>query len=404
MRILFTPLAWRSHYFPMVVLAWACRAAGHEVRVAAQPGVLDAVHGSGMPAVVVGKDYDFMAGIAEVEKATLAAQQGRPPLGIDDLRKLPPEVLRMVRAGRLVPHTESARAIAPDLLSFAEVWTPDVIVSDPAHLAAPLLAETRGIPLVRHMWGPDISRLAGFPGLGLPGEEWPEPLADLYRQYGVAPREDFAAVTVDPVPPSLQVPGLPNRVPGRYVPYNGPGQLPEWLAVKADRPRICVAWTTTARETEGEGLQLRDMVAGLSDLDVEIVLVIGKDPEIRLPQDAKATLTVACNVPLNLIMPACSAIMHHGGAGTLMTAAYYGVPQVVAGQLLDWTYNAEQLASTGAGIAPKAEEANDASALAAHVARLLTDDSWLTAARRLADQMSSQPSPADTVAVLEDLA
>ena len=403
MRILFTPLAWRSHYFPMVVLAWACRAAGHEVRVAAQPGVLDAVDGSGMPAVVVGREYDFMAGIAEVERQTLAAQQGRPPLGLDDLRKLPPEVMRMIRAGRLVPHTRSAEAISTDLLAFADVWTPDVIVSDPAHLAAPLLAETRGIPLVRHLWGPDISRLAGFPGLGLPAAEWPEPLVELYARHGVEPREDFAAITVDPVPPGLQVPGLQNRVPGRYVPYNGPGRLPDWLAVKADRPRICVAWTTTARETEGEGLQLTDMVAGLSGLDVEIVLVIGKDPEIRLPDSAKAGLTVACNVPLNLIMPACSAIMHHGGAGTLMTAAYYGVPQVVAGQLLDWTYNAEQLASTGAGIAPKPEEAVDATALAAHMAALLSDDSWSSAARRLADQMSSQPSPAETVSVLESL-
>ena len=403
MRILFTPLAWRSHYFPMVVLTWACRAAGHEVRVAGQPGVADAVTQSGQPLVVVGGSYDFMAGIAEVERQTMEMQRGRPPMGLDQLRQLPPEVLRQVRAGRLVPHIKSAEAIAGDLLAFADAWRPDLIVSDPAHLAAPLLAETRGIPLVRHLWGPDVSRLAGFPGLGLPAEEWPEPLAELYRGYGVEPREDFAVRTVDPVPLSLQVPGLPNRVPGRYVPYNGPGELPEWLGRPADRPRVCVAWTTTARESEGDGLQLSDTVNALAGLDAEIVLVIGKDPGLELPASAAARLRVACNVPMNLLMPGCSAILHHGGAGTLMTAAYYGVPQVVAGQLLDWTYNAEQLAGTGAGIAPKAEEAADATALAAHVASMLTDDAWSAAAERLRGQMIAQPSPADTVSALEAL-
>jgi UDP:flavonoid glycosyltransferase YjiC (YdhE family) len=385
----------------MVVLAWACRAAGHEVRVAAQPAVLPAIAETGLPPVAVGAGYDLMAGVAEVEERTREAQRGRPPMGIDELRRLPPEVIARVRAFRLAPHIEAARAIAPDLLAFADEWRPDVIVTDPAQLAAPLLAETRGIPLIRHMWGPDVSRLAGFPGLGLPVEQWPEALAELYRGYGVRLVPEYVRQTIDPVPASLQVPGIPDRVPARYVPFNGPGGLPDWLARPGEPARrVCVTWTTTAREAEDEGLRLADLVAAFADLDAEIVLAVGQDPGIELPAGSRARLRVARNLPLNLLLPTCSAIVHHGGAGTLLSAAYYGVPQVVVGALLDWLHNAELLAGTGAGIALKPDQADPAS-IAEAVAGVFTDDATASAAERLRAEIHGQPSPAETVSVLE---
>jgi UDP:flavonoid glycosyltransferase YjiC (YdhE family) len=403
-RVLFTPLAWRTHYYPMVVLAWAARAAGHEVRVAAQPAIAPAIAETGMTPVTVGAGYDLMAGVAEVEERTREMQRGRPPMGIDELRQLPPEVIARVRAFRLAPHIEAARAIAPDLLAFADEWRPDVIVTDPAQLAGPLLAETRGIPLVRHMWGPDISRMAGFPGLGLPVEQWPEALTELYNEYGVRLAPEYVQRTIDPVPASLQVPGIPDRVAARYVPFNGPGELPEWLA-KPGEPtrRVCVTWTTTARESEDEGLQLADLVAAFADLDAEIVLAVGQDPGIELPAGSRARLRVVRNLPLNLLLPTCSAIVHHGGAGTLLSAAYYGVPQVVVGELLDWVHNAELLAATGAGVALKAGQADPAS-IAEAVAGVFTDDATVGAAERLREEMRAEPSPAETVSVLESAA
>ncbi len=60
MRVLFTTFAWPSHYFPMVPLAWACRAAGHEVRMASQPELADLMRRSGLPYVTVGRDVDIV--------------------------------------------------------------------------------------------------------------------------------------------------------------------------------------------------------------------------------------------------------------------------------------------------------------------------------------------------------
>ena len=49
MRILFTTFAWPSHYFAQVPLAWACRAAGHEVRMTSQPELERVMLASGLP-------------------------------------------------------------------------------------------------------------------------------------------------------------------------------------------------------------------------------------------------------------------------------------------------------------------------------------------------------------------
>src|SRR5690349_11470899 len=54
MRVLFTSSAARPHLFPVVPLAWACRAAGHEVRVASAAKIATDIVHTGLPAVLAG--------------------------------------------------------------------------------------------------------------------------------------------------------------------------------------------------------------------------------------------------------------------------------------------------------------------------------------------------------------
>ncbi|GAB3904572.1 hypothetical protein GCM10029964_098530 [Kibdelosporangium lantanae] len=56
MKVLFTPNNARQHLYPMVPLAWACRAAGHQVQVAAPPAMAAVVREVGLPGVAVGRD------------------------------------------------------------------------------------------------------------------------------------------------------------------------------------------------------------------------------------------------------------------------------------------------------------------------------------------------------------
>lgn len=400
MRILFvTPHS--THYYAMVTLAWACRAAGHDVRIAAHPSVMDAIKQSGMMGVPVGGGYDFIGGMAGVQR-TLAERLGNDPAKAD-IQAIPPDVLKQLLELRFVPHAKAAEDIAGDLVAYATAWRPALIVSDPIILAAPLAAAAIGVPLVHHLFGPDVPRLAGFPGLGMAPEQWPDALRDLYGRYGVEPRPAYAVRTVDPVPASVQLGEVPNRIPVRYDPYNGPGELPAWLREPAQRTRVCVTGGMTNAELVGtEGFLLPTIFSALDGFDVEIVAALSASDSETLGEPP-ANVRVAVQLPLRMLLPTCDMIVHHGGAGSLLTAAFCGTPQMMVAPIADQVLNAQQLQSTGAGIALKAGQ-QGADAIKSAAATILDADSAVReAARNLRAEILAQPAPAQIVATLEEL-
>jgi UDP:flavonoid glycosyltransferase YjiC (YdhE family) len=58
------------------------------------------------------------------------------------------------------------------------------------------------------------------------------------------------------------------------------------------------------------------------------------------------------NVPHGYIFPQCSAVVHHGGAGTTHTAMLHGCPSVIIEHFGDQAYFAYELHRLG--VAPKA--------------------------------------------------
>src|ERR1044072_2608118 len=137
MRVLFTTWAWSPHYFPMVPLAWALRNAGHEVRVAGQPGIIEPIVNSGLPAVSVGKDIDFVETV-------------RQQMGIDGTAEMTPERWRELRKGKgkaaLRIFVDLAEAMVDDLVDFGRAWRPDLVVHTPSGFAGPLTAAALGVP------------------------------------------------------------------------------------------------------------------------------------------------------------------------------------------------------------------------------------------------------------------
>jgi UDP:flavonoid glycosyltransferase YjiC (YdhE family) len=394
-RILFQPLAWSSHYFPMVPLAWAARAAGHEVRVAGQPPVAEPVLRSGLSLVPAGAGYDLMAGVAGVNDEVRRAV-ARMPDSVAGMGALPPDVLRRFRAIQYVPHVSAAAAMAGEVVRFARAWRPDVVVADPVTLSAPLAAAAAGARLVHHLWGPYMPGLDHFPGLGADPADWPDELLDLYARFGVEPRPRYAAAAIDPCPSSLQSDGIPGRIPMRYVPYNGPGTVPDWVGEPPARPRVCVSWSMSNTLAVGhDGFQVPEIIAALRRLDVEIVVTV-RTADLAALGDQGPDVRVLAEVPLHLILPGCWAAVHHAGAGTMLTAAACGVPQVMVTPVPDQTFNAERLAATGAGIALKAG-ATGVDDVAAAVSAVLADDGWSGAAARLRAEIESCSSPADVL-------
>src|ERR1700677_3346097 len=137
MRVLVAVWAWPPHFYPLVPLSSALRAAGHEVLVASQPALLPAIRRSGLPGAVVGPDVAGPSAIADTVRT--AGGTSRPRLSLS---------VRM------------AEVMLDGLIELGRRFRPDVILYEPTSYAGPLAAAVLGVPAVRHLWGIDIHRAA----------------------------------------------------------------------------------------------------------------------------------------------------------------------------------------------------------------------------------------------------
>jgi UDP:flavonoid glycosyltransferase YjiC (YdhE family) len=397
MKVLFTSWAWPSHYFPVVPLGWALQGAGHQVRVACQPGLTGTVTKSGLPAVPVGHDVDYVALMRpQVDFAVRASQ-----LGTGTARPSRRDYTEITKSAVGVFVT-IAESMADDLLAFVRHWRPDLVVYEPTTHAGPIAAAALGVPAVRHTWGIDYTARTR--------DVETELLTPLCRRLGTGPVDTLGTVTVDPCPPSLQVPADGPRLGVRYVPYNGPGTVPAWLLDPPPGPRICITWGTSSERLGGLDYLVPAVLSAARRLGPrpgragpEPALVAAVSDAARLGPDVASGVRVVESLPLHLLLPACDLIVHQGGLGTLLTALSCGLPQLIIPQLPDQRLNAERLAATGAGRVLAAEDADEA-AIAAELGRLLTDPAAHNAAQRLYQEMRDQPAPAEIAGELESLA
>lgn len=391
MRILFIPASAPSHYFPIVPLIWACRTAGHDVCVAAQPWGESVVVGSGVPMITIAKSFDMTAELARHrERGPVASEPGAPN----------PLFQTLVNA-----QIRFAVEAASELVTLARDWRPDLVVADPLVLAAPLAAAAAGAPLVHHLWGPDLLRASefGYPGSGMSADAWPEPLRELYSRHGCEPRAENAVATVDPWLGTMQIVEVPSRIPVRFIPYNGTNVLPAPVLAPPRRRRVLVTWGSMLVIRDGiEAFPVADVVRTLHEHDTEIILAV-TSADRKLVPSLPSGVTVVENVPLNAVMPSCEAVVHHGGAGTLMTAAYFGVPQLGLPATRDVQTCCALMAGTGAGVSVHNEDATT-DALAGAVDIVLNSDRVRRSAAELRTAVLAEPAPAEVVGRLSALA
>ncbi|MFB6436972.1 nucleotide disphospho-sugar-binding domain-containing protein [Streptomyces sp. NPDC056411] len=382
MRVLFVTWAWPSHFFPCVQLGWALRAAGHEVLVASQPSLTGAITGAGLPAAEVGRDVDVgaMAG----RYFSWLVRQDRP---------VEWEEMRRWGTGNVITYKRIAEAMLDDTLDLARHWRPDLIVFDPTTYAGPLVAARLGIPAVRHIWGMDYTcRTREFE---------PEALADLCGRLGIPGVETLGDITVDPCPPSLQVEAPVERLTMRFVPYNGPAVVPDWLTRPAERPRICVVESSAVTRWGGPEAALTPVaLEAFADVDADVVAVgTGAVPDGPLPPRARLVDRIA----LHLLLPDCDLLVHQGGGGAVMTALAAGVPQLVLPRFTDHVFNGRRISEAGAGRELFAGRAT-AELIRAEADLLLRDGGYRATAEKLRREMAEQPSAAEVADQLAELA
>jgi len=372
MRILLVTSALASHYFAMAPFGWAARVHGHDVAVATTPDLVPVVRESGLPAVAVGSTMDFTGRYRD------SARAGGGPGD--------PKALFGLVAGSMVD----------DLVAYARWWRPDLVVWEPTTFAAPVAAAAVGVPAVRYLWGPDIV------GRGSSGRDrLPPAVGELFARFGVSPDEVPDWWTIDPCPPSVRLAG-PRWRSVRYVPYSNQNRVPAAVLRPPARPRVLVTLGVSVTGLVGSRAFLPPIVlSALSDVDVDVVVALPSDQRDDLGTlPGNATAVAGC--PLQAVMPTCSLVVHHGGAGSLLTAAGCGVPQLMLTQMPDLGFYADRLAATGAGTHIRGDAVTE-DAVRAAVRASLDDPAMAAAADKLRAETLDQPTPVQLAAGLEDL-
>jgi UDP:flavonoid glycosyltransferase YjiC (YdhE family) len=371
MRVLVTTWAWPSHCFPLVPVAWALAAAGHDVRVAVQPGGAGLLRRTGLVGCEVGREVDF-PGLFRRMAAGLAADGRREALAA---------------------RAEVTASTLDGLVALAGHWRPDLVLFSPAAQAGPLLAALLGVPAVRHLLGPDFGYHAGGSGASAR-----EPLSGVLDRYGLGEVDLLGTLTLDPCPAALRVPADYRRQAVRYVPFNGNVLEPDWVREPAPRPRICVTWGGTVPRLGEAAVGVPQVVDAVRGIAAEVV--VGDVTGDVVP--GGAGVRVADSPPLQLVLPGCDLLVSQGGAGTVLTALHAGIPHLVVPQIADQGFNAELLTRSGAGRCLVPESCHP-DALREVAGELLAHESYRSAAARHGAEMAAQPSPAEVVGVLEEL-
>jgi len=378
---MFTFTGGRGHLDPLVPVARAAAAAGHTVAFTGAPGSMAAVEARGFRAF-----------------ATF------PPSPDDRPRRVPlravsqareEQVLRDVFAGGL------ARKRLGGVLELCASWEPDVLVCDEADFGAMLAAERLGLPHATVL----VTATGSFlrPALLAP------PLDALRAEHDLPPDPGLAMLArhlvISPFPPGLRDPAFP--LPDGAVALR-PAALeehddtvPGWLERLGARPVVHFTLGTVFNLEAGD--LFTRVLAGLAQLEIDVIVAVGDaiEPAELGPQPDH--VRIERHVEHAVLLPRCSAVVSHGGSGTVVGALAHGLPSVLIPMGADQPLNAARCAELGVARVLDAVHATPADVRDATTA-VLREPAYRAAAQRMRDEIAALPGPEHAVGPLERLA
>ena len=374
MRVLVTCVPAAGHLNPLTPLVEALMAQGDEVVVATGTDPGGAVARLGAAQRAAGHTEDHWLG------ALVQRTRGNPGDG------LAPDRIMHYFIPRLFGEV-AASDMVDDVIAVGREMEPDLVLAETFAFAGPPAAAALGVPLVHHLIGPmlphDVIELVN------------DAVTPMWRSLGLdSPRHAgiYSGVTIAISPPSFETLALPE---GEALPLR-PTTLPTRPPAPTEPPTV---YLTMGTFFGGNSAVFRAVLDGLADEAVRVVATVGadQDPSVLTPVPANAT--VERFIPQADLLPECSLVVHHGGAGTMFGALAHGLRQVVVPQGADNFIHGDLITRAGVGTTIGPDELTP-DRVRRDVVSLLGDDDAAHAGRRLAEEIRAMPSAADVAAEL----
>ncbi len=287
-----------------------------------------------------------------------------------------------------------------DLSGLVSDTRPDLIVHDAMAFAVPLLAARTGILRVSHSTGPAFARSLL--------NEAAEQLTGMWREMGAERSPDAAGIYdtphVDVWPGSLQLDDIGDR--GTVIPVEtsddevqGNEEIPNWLRELPDRPMVHMTLGTVFNHNPAV---FRAVLDALSGEDVNVLASVGPNQDPAVIGSVPDNAHVERWLPHRSLIPKCSAVICHGGAGTMLKSLRAGVPLLLLPQGADMFRTARACAAYGIARYLRPDDVSPGS-VQAEFRKLMDDPAYRQKYVPLRAELASLVPPRDVVPILEDL-
>jgi glycosyltransferase len=439
MRVAFVMWPAAAHLYPFVPLAWALKAAGHEVCVISHAPIAEATASMGLTPVSwcdpdsmpvpmgPGRPYPE-------ERAELARVTEAMAFGPDDPDREHWDVFTQFYLPAMwdfIPYKADPATPMPamdGLVDFTRTWKPDLVLWDPCIPGAAVAARVSGAVQARWWTAPDVfcrsidrfTEVTGAntgPAVDNPLAETVRPLAD---RYGVEVDTEllFGQWTVNQQPVAVGPRTSAHTLPVRWIPHARQEVMPDWMYPVPERPRVLVSLGLSERMfMEGGWTHIPYLLDALGGLDVEVIATLNKT-QLGAVTTIPDNVRVFDFVPIDQLMPTCSLLIHHGGMGTVMPAVAHRVPQLVldfvgnqisatalGGRMGRSRYSlgpalSRYVTETGAGLILDVSKPN-VDEMRGQISRVLTEPSFRDGVTKMYDELVATPSPVELVPILE---
>jgi UDP:flavonoid glycosyltransferase YjiC (YdhE family) len=293
-----------------------------------------------------------------------------------------------------------ARDRAPRVLALCAEWKPDLVVSEETDFSGMVAAERLGLPY--------SSVLVLAAGSFVRPAVVAEPLNALRAEHGLKPDPELARLSrylvLSPFPPSFRDPAFPLPATAhsfRAHTRSAGKDEPPWLVRQHDVPIVYFTLGTVFNLESGD--LFARVLTGLRELPIKVIVTVGSEIDPRELGPMPGNVHVERYIPQSVVLPHCSAVVSHGGSGSVLGALAHGRPMVLLPMGADQPLNAARCEALGVGRVLDALRATPETVGEA-VSAVLSDPTYRASAERIREEIAALPDWEHAVTLLERLA